>query len=142
MPIFRFPSRVPYLPKTIYSPPVWRTLYWVGGTADWDTTADSKWSLTSGGIGGEPVPNPNDRVYFDANSGNNIVTITSASTAYNVQCADFPGHLYYAGSMTTTIVDGALSLSLLGLHYLQVVSGAGGAAGGGCVIGSPIVRGG
>ena len=26
--------------------------YWVGGTADWDGTAGTKWAYTSGGVGG------------------------------------------------------------------------------------------
>ncbi len=45
-----------------------RTLFWVGGTGDWEDRAH--WSLSSGGPGGECIPGPNDDVIFDANSFN------------------------------------------------------------------------
>ena len=41
-----------------------RTLYWVGGVGDWDDRPGEKWSLTSGGKGGEPVPEDEDSVLF------------------------------------------------------------------------------
>lgn len=139
MPIFRFPSRVPYFPKTIYSSTVWRTLYWVGGTDSWDGTAGSKWSLSSGGAGGEPPPNGNDRVCFDANSGSGTVTLTTSAKAYSVETANYAGKLYYPGTMAVTAVDGSLSLLISGLHYLQVVSASGSAGGGSRIVGSPII---
>jgi len=43
-----------------------RDLYWVGEGGDWHDAAH--WSLSSGGVGGECPPGPNDNVYFDANS--------------------------------------------------------------------------
>lgn len=43
-----------------------RTLFWVGDGGDW---ADpNNWSLSSGGVGGECIPTPNDNVIFDQNS--------------------------------------------------------------------------
>jgi len=128
MPIFRFPSRVPYLPRSNFSQPMpIRTLYWVGGTDLWDTTKGTKWSLTSGGAGGEQIPTSRDTTVFDANSGSGTVTLTASSYAAGVQCAGFAGKLYYAGgSLVTTAVDGTLNLSITGLHYLQVVSMEGG----------------
>ncbi|MBX2817551.1 MAG: gliding motility-associated C-terminal domain-containing protein, partial [Saprospiraceae bacterium] len=45
---------------------VGRDLYWVGGTGVWEDPAH--WSLSSGGPGGECVPNILDNVFFDANS--------------------------------------------------------------------------
>ena len=44
-----------------------RNLYWVGGDGNWSD--ESHWSLSSGGVGGECVPNAFDNVFFDANSG-------------------------------------------------------------------------
>jgi hypothetical protein len=58
--------------------------YWVGGSADWDGTAGTKWATTSGGSGGAAVPTSSDNVYFDAASG--AVTINIASSAV---CNDF-----------------------------------------------------
>lgn len=43
-----------------------RDLYWVGGAGSWFDTA--RWSLSSGGPGGECLPTPVDNVFFDANS--------------------------------------------------------------------------
>lgn len=56
--------------------------YWVGGTSTWDTTAGTKWSLSSGGAGGEAVPTSSDDVYFDGNSGAVVVTVNA-----NTNCA-------------------------------------------------------
>lgn len=44
-----------------------RVLYWVGADGNWNDT--SHWSLSSGGAGGETVPDSDDDVNFDANSG-------------------------------------------------------------------------
>lgn len=59
--------------------------YWVGGNANWDATAGTKWATTSGGAGGQTVPTSSDDVYFDANSGNVTVTFTSTT----VRCLNF-----------------------------------------------------
>ena len=52
-----------------------RTLYWVGAAGTWNTTNSIDWSLSSGGVGGEPPPTATDDVIFDANSGSGTVTI-------------------------------------------------------------------
>lgn len=72
--------------------------YWVGGTDSWDATAGTKWSLTSGGAGGEAVPTSSDDVFFDANSG--AVTITQSGTInfLSLTCTGFTGT--FAGSGT------------------------------------------
>ena len=69
--------------------------YWVGGTDNWDGTAGSKWSATSGGTGGASVPTSSDDVFFDANSGNYTITVTGAGTANfnNLNCTGFTGTL-------------------------------------------------
>jgi len=36
--------------------------YWVGGTANWDGTAGTKWATSSGGNGGASVPTTADDV--------------------------------------------------------------------------------
>jgi len=50
--------------------------YWVGGTGTWDTTNTANWSATSGGAGGASVPGPTDDVFFDANSGTGVLTLS------------------------------------------------------------------
>lgn len=42
------------------------------GTFTWDTTAGLKWSLTSGGAGGQAVPTNADDVFMDGNTTGNI----------------------------------------------------------------------
>ena len=65
-----------------------RTLFWVGGTGNWNNEAN--WSLTSGGAGGQCVPTINDDVVFDANSG--AATFTTTLTAGAVcRSANFTG---------------------------------------------------
>ena len=82
--------------------------YWVGGTASWDATAGSKWSLTSGGAGGQAVPTSADDVFLNAASGAVIVTVASDATCLSLLCTGFTGTL--AGSSTLT-VSGSFTLA-------------------------------
>lgn len=82
--------------------------YWVGGTANWDGTAGTKWALTSGGAGGQAVPTSADDVFFDGNSGANTVTISAGNTgAKSITCTGFTGTL--AGTAAIT-VSGSVTL--------------------------------
>ena len=75
--------------------------YWVGGTANWDGTAGTKWSATSGGAGGASVPTSADDVYFNASS-TGICTISSGNTgAKSINCTGFTGTI--AGSASITV---------------------------------------
>ena len=80
--------------------------YWVGGTNIWDTTAGTKWANTSGGIGGSNVPTLADDVYFDANSGSGVITI-SASNTQNLSFNSFTG-----------TIQGSNTLNLYGNLFL------------------------
>jgi len=83
--------------------------YWVGGTANWDSIAGTKWALTSGGAGGEAVPTSVDNVYFDANSGAVSVDGTTVFSA-NLDFTGFTGTFTGAIIRTATIY-GNLTLS-------------------------------
>lgn len=91
--------------------------YWVGGTANWDGTAGTKWALTSGGTGGEAVPTSADDVFFDGSSGANTVTLSGARVAKTLNCTGFTGTLNFsfasAGSLT---VSGSVTLDT-GMTY-------------------------
>lgn len=65
---------VPIAPTFLSAPPAGRTLYWVGGTGNWNDTA--RWSLSSGGAGGEPTPTSLDDVIFDSGSNATGYTVT------------------------------------------------------------------
>lgn len=91
--------------------------YWVGGTANWDGTAGTKWSATSGGAGGASVPTTSDDVFFDAAS-TGTVTIASGNTgAKSINCTGFTGTLTgnaaisVAGSIT---LDAGMTYSYTG----------------------------
>ena len=67
--------------------------YWVGGTAAWDATVGTKWSLTDGGAGGQAVPTASDDVYFTATSGAVTVTLSAAKSVLTLTCTGFTGTL-------------------------------------------------
>ncbi|MFN5417369.1 MAG: T9SS type A sorting domain-containing protein [Flavobacteriia bacterium] len=71
--------------------PVSKTMYWVGGTGNWNDV--NHWSQTSGGIGGYCVPTKYDNVFFDINSfndSNQVVSILAERSAYckNFTCSN------------------------------------------------------
>jgi len=83
--------------------------YWVGGTGTWDSTALLKWSLTSGGVGGQAVPTSADTVFFDAASGANTVTI-GAGTAIcaTLTMTGFTGTLAFGSNSITVASSGTI----------------------------------
>ena len=101
--------------------------YWVGGTANWDATAGTKWATTSGGAGGASVPTQSDNVYFDANSGSGTVTLqTSTGNCLNLDFTGFTGTL--AGNTNIVIVGGltvsaAMTWTLATTLFLRAPSG-------------------
>lgn len=83
--------------------------YWVGGTANWDGIAGSKWSATSGGAGGVSVPGGGDAVFFDGNSGSGTVTISADASCASLNCTGFTGTI--SGTSNIGIYAGGLILS-------------------------------
>ncbi len=84
--------------------------YWVGGTANWDGTAGTKWSLISGSAGGAAVPTSADNVFFDSNSGSGNITIPASTiaTCRSITCTGFTGTLTFAATTSQlTIGDGS-----------------------------------
>lgn len=59
--------------------PTPRTLYWVGGTGNWSSTA--RWSTASGGASGAAVPTSRDTVIFDSASNATAYTATIDATS-------------------------------------------------------------
>lgn len=81
--------------------------FWVGGTADWDNVAGTKWATTSGGTGGASVPTTADDVFF-TNLSTGTCTIRGSNTgARSINCTGF------AGTITGTVnIDVAGSVTL------------------------------
>ncbi len=65
--------------------------FWVGGTANWDGTAGTKWALTSGGAGGQAVPTSADDVFFDAASGAVTCTVSASASCLSLNFTGFTG---------------------------------------------------
>jgi len=93
--------------------------YWVGGSANWDATAGSKWSTTSGGAGGAAVPTAADDVIFDNATGHGTVTIPASTSVVcrSLNCVDgaggaFVDSLQFAATTSVlTIGDGTAGAS-------------------------------
>jgi len=100
--------------------------YWVGGTESWDTTAGSKWSLTSGGSGGEAVPTSSDTVFFNAASGAVTVTIASGAICSTLTMTGFTGTLAFGSNSiscagTGTVFAGATTFSVTGTPLINII---------------------
>ena len=81
--------------------------YWVGGTASWDSTAGTKWALTSGGAGGQSVPTASDAVFFTNLSTGTCTVATGGGTALSINCTGFTGTI---AGLTTLNVSGSVTL--------------------------------
>jgi hypothetical protein len=83
--------------------------YWVGGTANWDGTAGTKWAETSGGPGGLSVPTTADDVFFDSNSTGTVTIAVGNTGAKSINCTGFTGtitgtnFIEVAGSVTLNV---------------------------------------
>ena len=91
--------------------------YWVGGTANWDATAGTKWALTSGGAGGQAVPTAADDVYIDSGSGAVTVTVSGARVCRDLRFVSGAGAFTgtFAGTGGITI-SGSMVLSASMTH--------------------------
>ena len=84
--------------------------YWVGGTGNWESSNTTNWSASSGGTGGASYPGPADNVFFDANSGAGIVTVTTFNTnCFNLNFTGFTGT--FAGGFGVDVYGLVITLS-------------------------------
>jgi hypothetical protein len=81
--------------------------YWVGGTANWDSTAGTKWSATSGGAGGQTVPTSGDAVFFTNLSTGTCTVAAGGGNALSINCTGFTGTI--AGTQVLN-VSGSVTL--------------------------------
>jgi hypothetical protein len=101
--------------------------YWVGGTATWDGTAGLKWSLSSGGTGGQAVPTTSDTVFFTNLSGANTVTIGTGAVCSTLTMTGFTGTLAFgtntiSAAGTGTVFTGATTYSVSGTPLILVTN--------------------
>jgi len=74
--------------------------YWVGGNANWDATAGTKWATTSGGAGGAAVPTTSDDVFLDNGAGTGNVTISGNRVCRHLDCTGYVGTLTFTNILT------------------------------------------
>lgn len=83
--------------------------YWVSSVAaNWDGTAGSKWSATSGGPGGASVPTTADDVFFNASSTRNCTIATGNTGARSINCTGYAQILTGTAPIT---VAGSITLA-------------------------------
>ncbi len=83
-----------------------RTLFWVGNGGDWNNSA--KWSLTSGGAGGQCPPTSIDDVVFDASS------FSTGGQAVNINIDAFCRNMTWAAVTNSPKMAGANQLNISG----------------------------
>lgn len=76
------------------------TLYWVGGTGNFDTSTATHWSLSSGGTGGQGLPDSSSTCIFDANSGGGTVTVSTTVSIYSITTTGYTGTFTQSNPLT------------------------------------------
>jgi hypothetical protein len=94
------------------------TLFWVGGTATWNSTAGTKWATSSGGAGGAAIPTAADDVFFDGPSGANTVTLSAQSVARSIDCNGFTGTISHPSAITISIGDATAGAGNRALRFV------------------------
>ena len=94
--------------------------YWVGGTANWDGTAGTKWALTSGGAGGESVPTSADDVFFTNLSTGTCTIATGNTGAKSITCTGFTGTL--AGTAAISVSGNVTLVAGMTVTYTGTLS--------------------
>jgi len=95
--------------------------YWVGGTANWDTsTGTNRWATTSaGGTFHTNPPGAGDDVFFDAGSGVVNCTISANAFCRSLNCSNFTGTLTHTNGVTLAIGDGTAGTSNIALKFVS-----------------------
>lgn len=81
-----------------------RSLFWIGGTGNWNDPAH--WSLSSGGASASCGPTKLDSVFFDVNSlltGDTVYTATVLATAHTISVSNIPSQCVFSGEKLTII---------------------------------------
>ncbi|MEI6766979.1 MAG: hypothetical protein WCM76_15215, partial [Bacteroidota bacterium] len=114
----------------IINSPTPRNHFWVGGNGNWDQTAH--WSLSSGGSGGQCIPNAYDNVFFDNNSFSGSGQACTININAVCRDIDWTGAQYtptFSGSSTNILsiygslkFISAMNLSFSGRVYFEATS--------------------
>lgn len=98
------------------------TYYWVGGGSGntWAATANTNWSLSSGGANNAGPPTTGDSVIFDSNSGTSNSVIAASISLASIDCTGGTGS--YAGTLTHN-TGVTLTISTAGAAALRFSTG-------------------
>ncbi|MDN3692741.1 hypothetical protein QWZ06_10850 [Chryseobacterium tructae] len=86
-----------------------QTLYWVGGSGNWNDKLH--WSQTSGGVGGYCVPGPGDNVFFDGGSG-----FTSGSKTITLDNVSYCHNIIFSGSAVAPTILSSTATNTLNIY--------------------------
>lgn len=109
------------------------TLYWVGGTSTWNSTAGTKWATSSGGAGGAAVPTAADDVVFDgipAGGGAAVaqtITLSSSSVCRSIDVTSSVVTISHPAATTLTIGDATAGTGNRALRFVSGMTYAPGA---------------
>ena len=106
--------------KTVAPSP--RTLYWIGGTGNWNDS--TKWSLSSGGTSASTVPTSADSVVFDSlsNSTSYTVTINAVSRCANLTVSGPASGTITIGGTSDWLVTGDIAIASVGVSMTHTGS--------------------
>ncbi len=90
-----------------------KTLYWVGGSGNWNDRAH--WSATSGGAGGYCIPGPKDDIFFNAGSG-----FTSSGRTITVNVPASVRNITFSGSAVAPALKSLGSTSPINIYGSSV----------------------
>jgi hypothetical protein len=94
--------------------------YWVGGTANWDGTAGTKWATSSGGTGGASVPTTADDVFFTNLSTGTCLIGAGNTGAKSINCTGFTGTI--AGTAAITVAGSVTLVAAMTYTYTGTVT--------------------
>jgi len=88
----------------------------VQGIGLWDATAGTKWSTTSGGVGGSSVPTAADNVYLDTYISG--CTINANAVCRSINCTGYTGTLTQSNTFLLTIGDSTAGAGNVALKFV------------------------
>ena len=94
-----------------------QTLYWVGGSGNFNDA--NHWSLSSGGAVANLIPNSNTDVVFDDGSGNDYIIINIAGNSFVKSfLTDHSSRIIVFDGPTTSVLNVAGNFKILGIFKI------------------------
>lgn len=101
-------------PGWVFTSAAGKSLYWVGGSGQWNDKAH--WSFTSGGAGGDCIPGANDNAFFDAGSG-----FTATKKQVTLNGITYINDITFQGSATAPVLAVLSTEDVLNIYGSSVL---------------------